>query len=215
MTAARDDDFTALPSMEANSADAHHSWERLSEDTATTSTNASSNTSPNTSSKSALDALLDKYHARAASEREKGTLFEELTRQFLLHDAHFAHQFKEIYLWSEWREHRTGDTGIDLAAIPVSHITLAALHAQDERLDAKINSTKLNIQEAENIIVAPVSTAHAKTDTEQTTGIQLGASTFSTASHGTISMQAFQKNIAKTKKTSARSQLPVRSFPQA
>lgn len=215
MTAARDDDFTALPSMEANSANAHYSWERLSEDTATTSTNASSNASPNTSSKSALDALLDKYHARAASEREKGTLFEELTRQFLLHDAHFAHQFKEIYRWSEWREHRTGDTGIDLVAIPVSHITLAALHARDERLDAKINSTKLNIQEAENIIVAPVSTAHAKTDTEQTTGIQLGASTFSTASHGTISMQAFQKNIAKTKKTSARSQLPMRSFPQA
>lgn len=215
MTAARDDDFMALPGMEADSTDAHHGRERLSEDTATTSTNASSNASPNTSSKSALDALLDKYHARAASEREKGTLFEELTRQFLLHDAHFAHQFKEIYRWSEWREHRTGDTGIDLVAIPVSHITLAALHARDERLDAKINSTKLNIQEAENIIVAPVSTAHAKTDTEQTTGIQLGASTFSTASHGTISMQAFQKNIAKTKKTSARSQLPMRSFPQA
>ena len=99
MIAARDDDFTALPSMEANSTDAHHSWERLSEDTATTSTNASSNASPNTSSKSALDALLDKYCARAASEREKGTLFEELTRQFLLHDAPFAHQFKEIYTY--------------------------------------------------------------------------------------------------------------------
>ena len=174
MTAARDDDFTALPSMEGNSTDAHHSWERLAEDTATTSTNASSNASPNTSSKSALDALLDKYHARAKSEREKGTFFEELTRQFLLHDAHFAHQFKEIYLWSEWREHRTGDTGIDLVAIPVSHITLAALHARNERLDAKMNSMKLNGQEAENIIVAPISTLPAKTDVGQTTGIQLG-----------------------------------------
>lgn len=170
---------------------------------------------PPSSSASALDTLLNEYRARATSEREKGTLFEELTRQFLLHDARFAHQFKEVYLWGEWPERHIGDTGIDLVAIPVSHITLAALYARDERLDAKINSTKLNIQEAENIIVAPVSTAHAKTDTEQTTGIQLGASTFSTASHGTISMQAFQKNIAKTKKTSARSQLPVRSFPQA
>ena len=75
--------------------------------------------SSNTSSKSALDALLDEYRARATSEREKGTLFEELTRQFLLHDARFAHQFKEIYLWSEWPERRTGDTGIDLVAIPV------------------------------------------------------------------------------------------------
>ena len=111
MTAARDDDFMALPGMEADSTDAHHGRERLSDE--------ATPTSPNASSKSALDALLDEYRARAKSEREKGTLFEELTRQFLLHDARFAHQFKEIYLWSEWPERRTGDTGIDLVAIPV------------------------------------------------------------------------------------------------
>lgn len=115
MTAARDDDFMALPGMEADSTDTRHARERLSGDTATTS--------PNASSKSALDALLDEYRARAKSEREKGTLFEELTRQFLLHDARFAHQFKEIYLWSEWPERRTGDTGIDLVAIPVDQNT--------------------------------------------------------------------------------------------
>ena len=115
MTAARDDDFMALPGMEADSTDTHHARERLSDD----ATPGSANTSPNASSKSALDALLDEYRARAKSEREKGTLFEELTRQFLLHDARFAHQFKEIYLWSEWPERRTGDTGIDLVAIPV------------------------------------------------------------------------------------------------
>ncbi|MBF1737100.1 MAG: DEAD/DEAH box helicase, partial [Trueperella pyogenes] len=73
---------------------------------------------PPSSSASALDALLNEYRARATSEREKGTLFEELTRQFLLHDARFAHQFKEVYLWGEWPERRTGDTGIDLVAIP-------------------------------------------------------------------------------------------------
>ncbi|MDU2794075.1 MAG: type ISP restriction/modification enzyme [Actinomyces sp.] len=111
MTAARDDDFMALPGMEADSTDTHHGRERLSDE--------ATPTSPNASSKSALDALLDEYRARAKSEREKGTLFEELTRQFLLHDARFAHQFKEIYLWSEWPERRTGDTGIDLVAIPV------------------------------------------------------------------------------------------------
>ena len=115
MTAARDDDFMALPGMEADSTDTHHARELLSDD----ATPTSANTSPNASSKSALDALLDEYRARAKSEREKGTLFEELTRQFLLHDARFAHQFKEIYLWSEWPEHRTGDTGIDLVAIPI------------------------------------------------------------------------------------------------
>ena len=74
---------------------------------------------PPSSSASALDTLLNEYRARATSEREKGTLFEELTRQFLLHDARFAHQFKEVYLWGEWPERRTGDTGIDLVAIPV------------------------------------------------------------------------------------------------
>lgn len=174
MTAARDDDFTALPGMEANSTDAHHGWERLSEDTASTSTNASSNASPNTPSKSALDALLDKYRARATSEREKGTLFEELTRQFLLHDARFTHQFKEIYLWGEWPERRTGDTGIDLVAIPVSHITLADLHTHDERLNAKMNSMKLNSQEAQNIIIAQVNMSDTTTRIEQTTGLQLG-----------------------------------------
>lgn len=119
MTAARNDDFMALPGMEADSTDTHHARERLSDNATPRSANTSSNTSPNASSKSALDALLDEYRARAKSEREKGTLFEELTRQFLLHDARFAHQFKEIYLWSEWPERRTGDTGIDLVAIPV------------------------------------------------------------------------------------------------
>ena len=111
MTAARDDDFMALPSTGADSTDTPDVRERLSDDAAPASSNASS--------KSALDALLDEYRACATSEREKGTLFEELTRQFLLHDARFAHQFKEIYLWSEWPERRTGDTGIDLVAIPI------------------------------------------------------------------------------------------------
>lgn len=72
MTAARDDDFMALPGMEADSTDTHHARERFSGE----ATPGSANTSPNASSKSALDALLDEYHARAKSEREKGTLFD-------------------------------------------------------------------------------------------------------------------------------------------
>lgn len=70
MTAARDDDFMALPGMETASTDTHHAQERLSDDCT-----SSSNASLNTSAKSALDAPLDKYRARAKSEREKGTLF--------------------------------------------------------------------------------------------------------------------------------------------
>ena len=161
MTAARDDDFMALPGMEADS-NTHDTTRHRSDETAPAS------------SKSALDALLDEYRARAKSEREKGTLFEELTRQFLLHDARFAHQFKEIYLWSEWPERRTGDTGIDLVAIPVSHIMLANLHTHDEHLDAMMNSVKLNEQEAENIIVTQVNIPDTTPRIEQTTDLQLG-----------------------------------------
>ena len=139
MTAARDDDFMALPGMEADSTDTRHGRERLSDD----ATPASANTSTNASSKSALDALLDEYRARAKSEREKGTLFEELTRQFLLHDARFAHQFKEIYLWSEWPERRTGDTGIDLVAIPVDE------HAGPVAIQCKFYALGHRIQKAD------------------------------------------------------------------
>ena len=139
MTAARDDDFMALPGMEADSTDTHHAHERLSDD----ATPGSAITSSNASSKSALDALLDEYRARAKSEREKGTLFEELTRQFLLHDARFAHQFKEIYLWSDWPERRTGDTGIDLVAIPVDE------HAGPVAIQCKFYALGHRIQKAD------------------------------------------------------------------
>ena len=109
MSVSCDDDLMALPGMEADSTDTTPGDDRLT---------AMSTSPALASSKSALDALLDEYRARARSEREKGTLFEELTRQFLSHDARFAHQFEEIYLWSEWPGRRTGDTGIDLVAIP-------------------------------------------------------------------------------------------------
>lgn len=62
MTAARDDDFMALPGMEADS-NTHDMVRHRSDETAPAS------------SKSALDALLDEYRARAKSEHEKGTLF--------------------------------------------------------------------------------------------------------------------------------------------
>ena len=62
MTAARDDDFMALPGMEADS-NTHNTARHRSDETAPAS------------SKSALDTLLDEYRARAKSEREKGTLF--------------------------------------------------------------------------------------------------------------------------------------------
>ena len=57
MTAARDDDFMALPGMEADSTDTHDTARHRSDETAPAS------------SKSALDAPLDEYRAHAKSER--------------------------------------------------------------------------------------------------------------------------------------------------
>ena len=83
MTAARDDDFMALPGMEADSTDTHHARERLSDD----ATPGSANTSPNASSKSALDALLDEYRARAKSEC-LGIVFTPVeVVDFIIHSA--------------------------------------------------------------------------------------------------------------------------------
>ena len=79
-------------------------------------TDARTEALPTASSASALDSLLNEYRTLATSEREKGAMFEELTRQFLLHDARY--KFKKVYLWDEWPERQTGDTGIDLVAIP-------------------------------------------------------------------------------------------------
>ena len=81
-------------------------------------------------------------HARQASARRARCL-RSSTRQFLLHDARFAHQFKEIYLWSEWPERRTGDTGIDLVAIPVDE------HAGPVAIQCKFYALGHRIQKAD------------------------------------------------------------------
>ena len=64
MTAARDDEFMALPGMEADS-NAHDTARHRLDGAAPAS------------SKSVLDALLDEYRVRAKSERVKAVLFEE------------------------------------------------------------------------------------------------------------------------------------------
>ena len=74
MTAARDDDFMALPGMEADS-NAHDTARHRSDDAAPAS------------SKSALDALLDEYRARAKSEC-LGIVFTPVeVMDFIIHSA--------------------------------------------------------------------------------------------------------------------------------
>ena len=64
-----------------------------------------------------INSVLDELRVRAASEREKGDLFEDLIAKFLLTDPQYAAQFVKVWRWMEWpgREGKV-DTGIDLVA---------------------------------------------------------------------------------------------------
>jgi predicted helicase len=66
-----------------------------------------------------LRELLEKYRAGAASEREKGTYFERLTKVWLENAPTQRSQFSRVLTFGEWaKENRFDqrDTGIDLVA---------------------------------------------------------------------------------------------------
>lgn len=61
--------------------------------------------------------LLAQYAAMARDTREKGLLFERLTKAYLATDPVWTARFSEVWLWQDWPD-RDGkpDTGIDLVA---------------------------------------------------------------------------------------------------
>ena len=71
-----------------------------------------------TRSAHAFDTLLAQYRDLSDSQRQKGNLFEQLIRTYLLNDSQMARQFARVYSWRDWPG-RLGapDTGIDLVAI--------------------------------------------------------------------------------------------------
>ena len=68
---------------------------------------------------SALHDLLTSYRASAKTEREKGTYFELLIKDFLKNDPTYSPNFSDVYTYAEWAASNgkdTRDTGIDLVA---------------------------------------------------------------------------------------------------
>ena len=61
--------------------------------------------------------LLAQYAHVARDTREKGLLFERLTKAYLTTDPVWVDRFSEVWLWQDWPD-RDGkpDTGIDLVA---------------------------------------------------------------------------------------------------
>nr|WP_321255755.1 type ISP restriction/modification enzyme [uncultured Pseudodesulfovibrio sp.] len=89
----------------------------------------------------ALQKILDTYREAAATEREKGTYFEELTICYLKNEATYKDLYSDVWTYADWAE-REGlakrDTGIDLVAktrgTDEFHAIQCKLYAEDHTL---------------------------------------------------------------------------------
>lgn len=88
-----------------------------------------------------LRTLLDAYRQRAASEREKGTYFEELILCYLRNEATYRDLYAEVWSYADWAANEgidKRDTGIDLVARTAGtneyHAIQCKLYADDYRI---------------------------------------------------------------------------------
>ncbi|ATA56183.1 damage-inducible protein [Variovorax boronicumulans] len=89
----------------------------------------------------ALSTLLNTYRNAAASEREKGTYFEELIVCYLRNEATYRDLYSDVWTYSEWATLQgldKRDAGIDLVAKTQGtgeiHAIQCKLYAEDYRL---------------------------------------------------------------------------------
>ncbi|MBK3468724.1 DEAD/DEAH box helicase [Pseudomonas sp. MF6776] len=93
---------------------------------------------------SALSVLLATYRAASASEREKGTYFEELICAYLRNEATYRDLYDQVWMYSDWAKEQGldgRDTGIDLVARTQGtgeyHAIQCKLYAEDYRVQKK------------------------------------------------------------------------------
>jgi len=93
---------------------------------------------------SALQDLLNTYRYAAASEREKGTYFEELILTYLRNEATYRDLYSDAWMYADWAKSQgldARDTGIDLVAKTAGtnefHAIQCKLYADDYRLQKK------------------------------------------------------------------------------
>lgn len=88
----------------------------------------------------ALSQLLDTYRNAAASEREKGTYFEELMLAYLRNEASYRDLYAKVWTYADWAGEQgldKRDAGIDLVAQTQTgevHAIQCKLYASDYRL---------------------------------------------------------------------------------
>ncbi len=93
---------------------------------------------------SALQDLLNTYRHASASEREKGTYFEDLTRVYLRNEATYRDLYSDVWTYADWAKSQgldARDAGIDLVAkthgTDEFHAIQCKLYADDYRLQKK------------------------------------------------------------------------------
>ena len=93
---------------------------------------------------SALQDLLDTYRNASASEREKGTYFEELIRVYLRNEATYRDLYSDVWTYADWAKAQgidACDVGIDLVAetrgTDEFHVIQCKVYAEDYKLQKK------------------------------------------------------------------------------
>jgi len=87
-----------------------------------------------------LRKLLETYRTAAATEREKGTYFEELILCYLRNEASYRDLYSNVWTYADWAKEQgldKRDTGIDLVAVTYTgevHAIQCKLYAEDYRL---------------------------------------------------------------------------------
>jgi predicted helicase len=65
-----------------------------------------------------FDELISRLHADYPDEQARGKAFELVCKWFLTKEPFFGQEFRNVWLWDEWRGRWGPDIGIDLVASP-------------------------------------------------------------------------------------------------
>jgi len=96
---------------------------------------------------SPLQDVLASYRHAAASEREKGTYFEDLIRTYLRNEASYRDLYSEVWTYGEWAKSHgldARDTGIDLVARTQGTNELHAIQCKNYAPDYRIQKKDID-----------------------------------------------------------------------
>ena len=89
--------------------------------------------------------VVEAIRAVPGAHRDRGTLFEQLTAEYLRRDPVFAARFSEVWLWSDWPGRGTAtDTGIDLVAQEADGSGLCAVQCKLYGADHQVSKADID-----------------------------------------------------------------------